>query len=114
MNKVLYNVTLSVDKSIHEEWLRWMREVHIPDVMKTGYFLESRICRVHAFEEGGITYAVQYLCHSMRDYEEYQKLAAPPLQAAHQERYGTRVAAFRTILEIIYDHKSPTIDIFPN
>jgi hypothetical protein len=114
MNRVLYNVTLSVDHSIQEEWLAWMRDVHIPAVMRTGYFLESRICRVHAFEEGGVTFAVQYLCHSMTDYEEYQREAAPRLQAEHQNRYGQKVAAFRTVLEIIHDHKTPVTEIFPN
>ncbi len=114
MNKVLYNVTLSVDESVHKEWLDWMKRVHIPQVMKSGYFLENRICRIHAFEEGGVTYAVQYLCMSMTDYEEYQKNAAPALQEEHNRRYGTKVAAFRTVLEIIHEHKTPLSDIFPN
>jgi len=114
MNKVLYNVTVSVDQSVHEEWLVWMREVHIPDVMRSGFFLENRICRVLAFEEGGVTYAVQYLCHNMNDYEDYQRLAAPNLQADHNARFGSRVAAFRTVLEIIHEEKAPIADIFPN
>lgn len=114
MNRVLYNVTVSVDESIHEEWLTWMKDVHIPDVMRTGYFLENRICRIHAFEEGGVTYAIQYLCHCMTDYEEYQRLAAPALQAQHQERYGQKVVAFRTLLEIVHEHKAPITDFFPN
>jgi len=29
---ILYNVTVSIDPEIAEEWLTWMREVHIPDV----------------------------------------------------------------------------------
>ena len=67
MNKVLYNVTISIDPSIEEDWLDWMKNVHIPEVMKTGFFLENRICRIHAFEEGGLTYAVQYVAKSMQD-----------------------------------------------
>lgn len=114
MNRVLYNVTVSVDLAIHEEWLIWMKEVHIPEVMATGYFLENRICRVHAFEEGGVTYAIQYICHSMTDYEDYQNLAAAALQARHHERYGQKVAAFRTVLEIIHEHKAPISNYFPN
>ena len=38
---VIYNVTVSVDEDAHHEWLEWMQEVHIPDVMKTGSFVES-------------------------------------------------------------------------
>ena len=27
-----YNVTVSVDASVHEEWLEWMRSTHMPEV----------------------------------------------------------------------------------
>jgi hypothetical protein len=105
MNKVMYNVTVSVDEAVHVEWLEWMKGVHIPDVMATGYFLENRLCRVHGFEEGGITYAVQYICSSMKDLEQYQAEQAPGLQADHQEKFGAHTAAFRTVLEILHEHE---------
>jgi hypothetical protein len=42
---ILYNVTVSIDESVEKEWLQWMKEVHIPDVMNTGLFVSSKICR---------------------------------------------------------------------
>ena len=114
MNRVLYNVTVSVDESVHLEWLQWMKEVHIPEVMKTGFFLENRSCRIHAFEEGGITYAVQYIAPSMADLEEYQEHFSPALQADHNAKYGSKVAAFRTVLEIIHEMRQPFGEVNPN
>lgn len=114
MNKVLYNVTISVDESVHLEWLEWMKTKHIPDVMATGYFLENRICRIHAFEEGGISYAIQYICRNMHDYEEYQAKEAPRLQADTQRLYGSKLVAFRTVLEIIHEHRGAQSELFPN
>lgn len=96
--KVIYNVTVSVDLPICEEWLDWMKNVHIPDVMATGMFLEAKISKVLGEEEGGKTYAIQYLCESMELYEEYQARCAPALQADHTKKYGSRTAAFRTLL----------------
>jgi hypothetical protein len=55
---ILYNVTVSIDPSIHEEWLEWMKAKHIPDVMSTGCFVEARISRVHGEEENGMTFAM--------------------------------------------------------
>ncbi|MCC6601341.1 MAG: DUF4286 family protein [Crocinitomicaceae bacterium] len=114
MNKVLYNVTVSVDEDVHKEWLEWMKEVHIPDVMRTGMFIENRICRVHAYEDGGITYAVQYLCRSMEDYNLYQSDYAGALQQKHTKKFGKKCQAFRTLLEILYEQKYPFADINPN
>lgn len=97
---ILYNVTVSIDENVAEEWLKWMREVHIPDVMKTGLFLEGRICRILAFEEGGLSYSVQYLSPSEEAYNIYQQDHAPTLQQEHTERYAGKFAAFRTILKV--------------
>jgi hypothetical protein len=114
MNRVLYNVTCSVDPDIHEEWLDWMKFVHIPEVMATGFFLENKICRIHEFEENGITYAIQYVCRNKKELDVYQRDFSPALQQAHNARYGGKVAAFRTVLEIVHEQKPPFVDVFPN
>lgn len=101
--QVIYNVTVSVDEDICEEWLTYMKELHIPDVMKTGQFIESKISKVIGHEEGGKTYAVQYLCANMETYDKYKNDFAPNLQADHTKKFGTKTAAFRTLLHV---HKS--------
>lgn len=97
---ILYNVTVSIDEKVAEDWLIWMKEVHIPDVMKTGLFSESRICRILAYEEGGFSYSIQYLAASMQDYEKYERDHAPALQEDHSSRYQGKFAAFRTLLRV--------------
>lgn len=99
---IIYNVTINVDADVAEEWLRWMKEVHIPDVMATGLFLDNRIMRIMAEEEGGLSYAIQYTCADMATYERYRVEHAPRLQAETQQRYGGRFAAFRTLLEVVH------------
>jgi hypothetical protein len=104
---ILYNVTVSIDASCAEEWLSWMRQKHIPDVMATRCFSESRISRVHGEEEGGLTYAISYVSPNQQKMDEYQQLHAPALQAEHTQRYQGRFAAFRTMLHIIEEFKQP-------
>jgi len=101
--QVIYNVTVSVDTDVCQEWLIYMKEIHIPDVMNTGMFIESKISKVLGHEEGGLTYAIQYLCKNMEVYEKYQKDFAPNLQKDHTTKYGTKTVAFRTLLHV---HKS--------
>lgn len=96
---IIYNVTVSLDPSIHQDWLQWMKEVHIPEVMQTGFFLDHKLCRVLVEDE--ITYAIQYTCESQEVLEHYQKKSASVLQKKHSERYNGKFGAFRTLLEII-------------
>jgi hypothetical protein len=99
---ILYNVTTNVDHSVQEDWLRWMRETHIPEVMSTGLFTEHRLCRLIGDEQsGGVTYSIQYVCRSMQDFEEYNSKYAPRLREDVVKRYGDKFVAFRTLLEII-------------
>lgn len=101
--QVIYNVTVSVDYDVAEHWLEWMKEEHIPEVMETGHFIESKISKVVGHEDGGLTYAIQYLCQNMEVYEAYQANFAPTLQAKHTEKFGSQTVAFRTLLHV---HKS--------
>lgn len=96
----IYNVTVTIDDSVHDEWLKWMKEIHIPDVMRTKCFIENKICRLIT-SESEITYAIQYTFETMDDMNKYQNLFAPKLQQAHKEKFKDKFAAFRTILEIV-------------
>ncbi|RIJ37488.1 DUF4286 family protein [Pontibacter oryzae] len=99
---ILYNVTVSIDNNVADEWLQWMKDVHIPEVMGTGYFLANQICRVMGEEDtGGTTYAVQYTCRSVADLQEYQREHSPALQQKVNERYAGKYASFRTMLEVV-------------
>lgn len=99
---VLYNVTVNIDEHVHDEWLDWMKQVHIPDVLATGHFIENKICKILAESEGGISYSIQYLCNDMSEYEKYEREHAPRLQKEHGERYAGRYVAFRTLLEVVH------------
>ena len=96
----IYNVTVTLEKEIHTEWLRWMKEIHIPEVMQTGFFVENKICKLIT-EESETTYAIQYIFRKMEDLTSYQKEHALRLQKKHLEKFKDKFAAFRTVLEII-------------
>ena len=100
---IIYNVTVNIEDSIHTDWIKWMKEIHIPEVMETGYFLENKIAKVITTQEDetGHTYAIQYTCHSMTDLNEYNATSSPALQEKHGKRYQGKFVAFRTLLEIV-------------
>tara|TARA_R110002072_G_scaffold291008_1_gene458917 strand:+ start:38638 stop:38952 length:315 start_codon:yes stop_codon:yes gene_type:complete len=98
---ILYNVTVSIDKTVHLAWLDWMRTTHIPDVMNTKCFRECRISRVHGEEEGGMTFAISYIAPTQADFDRYQKDHATSLQKDHATKFNGKFAAFRTMLTII-------------
>jgi hypothetical protein len=96
---IIYNVTVIIDETVHEEWLGWMKEIHIPEVMATGCFTEYRFCKILAETEGGISYSIQYSVESRAILDKYSEEFAPALQQAHNAKYAGKFGAFRTLLE---------------
>lgn len=100
---ILYNVTVNIDQDVENDWIDWMKAIHIPEVMATGFFNEYKIMRMlsSAEDETGRTYAIQYTLDNLGKLETYLDTVAPKLQKASIIRYGTKMAAFRTVLEEI-------------
>lgn len=102
---ILYNVTSNIEESIHEQWLQWMQEKHIPEILATGKFSSARLVRVLVEEEmGGLTYAVQYTTDSKATLQKYYEEDAPKFRAEGISLFGDKMLAFRTELELISEH----------
>lgn len=103
----IYNVTLNVDESIHDDWIIWMQDVHIPEVLATGKFTKALMSEVLVQEElGGITYSVQFTCSSKKLLLEYYTKDAPRLREDSYKKFGNKFGAFRTEMKIIKEFYS--------
>lgn len=98
---LVYNVTVKVDHQIADEWLEWMRTIHIPNVLATGAFNKCRLSKLDMKEDDGVTYVFQYDCFSEDDLNRYMIHDAPTLQKEVIDKYATRFVAFRTILNVV-------------
>lgn len=99
---IIYNVTVKVDPAIADEWVKWMKEEHIPDVMMTGMFTEHRfLYLLDQDESDGVTFAVQYIAKSKVNYEKYKNEFAAEMQQKHLDKYEGRFVAFRTLMEVL-------------
>ncbi len=99
---IIYNVTVGVDKSIEADWLAWMKEVHIPDVMRTQMFIGSKMYRVLSVEnEETVSYAIQYSARSLTEIDIYLEKFAPSLRDDVTRKFGEKALSFRTLLEEI-------------
>lgn len=96
---IIYNVTVKIENGVHDEWLNWMKTVHVPEVMATGFFEDNRIAKVLVDEDDGHTYSIQYRVSTMEKLETYQNTEAPRLQKAHSKKYEGKFVAFRTLLK---------------
>lgn len=99
---LIHNITFKIHPSILEEWIKWQREEHIPEIMDTGLFDRYTFYRLLDQDDTeGATYIIQYHTNSRENYDHYQQKHAPHMREIAFEKWGDRVIAFRTLLESV-------------
>lgn len=100
---IIYNVTTRVDHTILEQWLQWQRQVHIPEVMATGFFTGHRFYKLlEQDEEDGQTFVTQYIAASREEVDRYLSQSAAELRKKAAEAWGHQAVSFRTLLQEVH------------
>jgi hypothetical protein len=98
----IYNVTTHVHWSIHEDWVQWMQQQHMPDMIATGCFEKYQLVRLLETDETeGPTYAVQYFSHTKDDITRYTEIHAPQLREESLKKWGDKFIAFRSLMQVV-------------
>jgi hypothetical protein len=88
----IYNVTVKVDWSIHDAWVQWMLNEHMPEMIETGCFTD---------EKDGPSYAAQYFANSKSDYNRYIENHSTTVRQKYFDTWGDRFVAFRSLMQIV-------------
>ena len=100
---IIYNVTTKVNWRVHAEWLTWMKEEHIPEVLATGMFYSFQISRLLEIDETeGATYTVQFYAHDLKHYKRYINEFASALRATSLAKWNDSAISFRSIMEVVH------------
>ena len=96
----VYNITFKIEKEYLEDWINWVKEVQVPDVLATGCFYEYRFYELMEFEEeDGSTFVIQFLANSKSDYNRYMELHHTNFRRRSLEKWKDHVVSFRTLLK---------------
>lgn len=100
----IYNVTINIEESVHDQWLAWMKKEYIPKMLSTGKFEKALMSKVLVKEEmGGITYAVQYFVESKEMLRKYYEENAKDMRK-NAKAFEGKYVTFQTEMEIISEH----------
>lgn len=99
---IVYNVTVKVNNSVVDKWVKWMLDEHMPDLKNTGLFTDYRLCRLLEQDDTeGVTFSAQYTCSNMEDYNTYIDQYATTMRDKAFKQFGNNFVAFRTVMEVL-------------
>ena len=96
---ITYQVKIVIDAEVEEDWLDWMKTIHVPDVIATGLVRSFQILQPQVGEEH--TYYFHYQFANQADYELYSKVFGPKLKADVIGKYPDQFTANRQIFDWI-------------
>lgn len=98
--EIVYSVTVKPDKDIEVDYVSWLKEEHIHEVVATGCFDSFRFYRILSEHEmDGASYNIQYTTTEMSRYFDYINDFAPEMRRKGKEKFGDKFHAFRTVLK---------------
>lgn len=98
----IYNVTIKIHESIHTDWLKWLKDEHVPEVLATDCFTNATIVRLLEVDDSeGPTYAILYTAESKAAYNLYIDKFAGMLRQKSFDKWGNKFIAFRTVMQVV-------------
>jgi|SRR3989304_10260984 len=100
---IIYSVTVRIKKDCENEWLSWMKDVHIQNVLKTNYFNGYNIFKVLVpeVEEDVSIYKIKYELEDFEKYKAYSSNDAIRLQSEHKDKFHGKIKASREVMQKI-------------
>lgn len=97
---IIFNITVNISHAAEKEWLNWMKQVHIPEIIATDLLMEHKLLRLLTeIENEGSTYTSQFTFRTMEDFLAYQTHHQAELQEKHHTKFNGQYVSFRTLLE---------------
>lgn len=84
MATVVYTVAVTFqDKALADEWVTWLRDGHIAEVLAGG----ATAAEIVQLDEPGLAFEIRYHFPSRIVFQQYEKHHAPRLRAEGLERF---------------------------
>ena len=93
---IIYEVTATVRGDLTEAYEKYMREIHIPDLLATGFFSGVKLARA-----GENRYRMQYEARDQKALDEYLNTEASRLRADFIEHFPEGVEVARENWEVL-------------
>ena len=98
----IFNTTYLVSDEVHETWLDWVRNQHIPFMIDSTYFSHPQVARVITSDkQDGTSFSVQFHVKDLQTLKLWKKEYSSLFQENCTNQFGTEVIFFTTVMELV-------------
>lgn len=98
---LIYNTTFQVDDDVHDNFLIWVKECCIPQVLSQGILKSPRLCRILSHREEGTAYSLQWEVENSGLLHQWHLKQGVSLHEEIRKIFQDKVVGFPTLMEVI-------------
>ena len=98
---LLFNVTVIIEDASAADWLAWMKEIHIPQLMATDCFVSYRFLKIVDSPNEGTSYCVQFIAEVKTNHQTFLDLHEQQFIAEMYAKYPNKLVTFSTLMEFV-------------
>lgn len=93
---IIYEITAEVEENLIKSYEKYMRERHIPDLMKTGFFKASEMGEISTGK-----YRIRYAAENQKTLDDYIETKAKDLREDFLKHFPDGVKLSREFLKVL-------------
>lgn len=98
---ILYNITFIIEQEIEAEWLKWIKNIFVPEALSNNLLVSSRVLKVLNSPNEDATYCLQFIIDDMKKYNTFLASFERGLHDMHTEQFKNRAVLFSSAMEYI-------------
>ncbi len=98
---IIFNITFNVEDDISREWLDYMQNELIPEMLKTKRVHSAVLSELLLDEPQGTSYALQFKSDNAENLKKFKEEELPRIFTGISTKYGDKVVFFPTEMKII-------------
>ena len=99
---LIYNTTFHLVDEVEDNFIIWLKEVHIPEVQKQAVLRNPRICKILSHTEPGeSTYALQWEVDSAAELHRWQMDQGSFAKDQVLKIFKEKVLGFETLMRVV-------------
>lgn len=97
---IIYNITYSIEPSIEQDWLQWIKQHYTTKIEQTGFVHAVKLLQLLTeIDNGGVTYTLQIAFTKTENLVRFEDFYEKTLENEHHARYEGKYVSFRTLLK---------------
>lgn len=98
---LLFNVTVIIEEASATDWLQWMKESHIPQLMDKECFVSYRLLKIVNSPNEGLSYSIQFIAEDKARHQTFLDSHEQLFIAEMYNRYPNKLVTFTTLMEFV-------------